>query len=260
MITSIEPEIPELVINNLLRCSGDSDRGFVYIEPYGNFAEVRSTIPVNRQDFILKASIPDPPYLVSTQLDRALRDGGIEITAPPSTLRIFDISSGENGHSSAVVLTETVSPPLSEIVRVTNTESVNLFAEHLLRMIGSETGGDNPGEMNRGIEAVYAFLDSAGIGSDGLYMTDGSGLSRYDALSSDFVTRLLEYEKNRSPVGGFFVSSLASAGENGTLQYYFRDEVFKGRLQAKSGTSTRIRNYAGYLKTSSGKEYALPSW
>lgn len=256
-ILSVVPEIPGLVIENMLISSGDSDNGYVYVEPYGEYAVIRGSIPVNRDDFVLKASIPDPPLLAATILEKRLNERNIEVDYPATTLRVFDLTGDTRDDISAVVLGSTTSPGLSEIIKVTNVESINLFAEHLLRMISLEANPSGNANVSEGIEKIYELLDEKDIGHDGLYMSDGSGLSRYNAISSSFITSLLCYMKNESKYGGYFVNSLPVAGEEGTLKYYFKDPVFAGRLLAKSGTSTRIRNYAGYIKTMEGKEYTF---
>ena len=51
-----------------------------------------------------------------------------------------------------------------------------------------------------------------------------------------------------------YFSSLPDAGKEGTLKYYFMDPVFESRLHAKSGSMTRVRSYAGYFTTMSGRE------
>jgi len=51
-----------------------------------------------------------------------------------------------------------------------------------------------------------------------------------------------------------YLKSLPEPGNEGTLKNYFMDPVFKSRLWAKSGSMARVRSYAGYVKTTSGKE------
>lgn len=257
LLTGISPDIPGLLIDNQLIARGDTDNGYVYIEPYGNRAVIKGNIPVNRDDFVLKASIPDPPGLASIMLESRLKEDGIKVDYPATSLRLFNPAAEGTEQNSAVVVYTTISPVLSDIVRVTNVESVNLFAEHLLKMISLTADSVKPAGSDAGIELVFKFLDEKGIGHGGLYMADGSGLSRYNAISSSFITALLNYMKNRSEYGGYFTESLPAAGEEGTLKYFFRDPVFAGRLVAKSGTSTRIRNYAGYIRSSGGKEYSF---
>jgi D-alanyl-D-alanine carboxypeptidase/D-alanyl-D-alanine-endopeptidase (penicillin-binding protein 4) len=47
---------------------------------------------------------------------------------------------------------------------------------------------------------------------------------------------------------------LPDVGKNGTLKNYFTDPVFESRLRAKSGSMTRVRSFAGYFTTVSGKK------
>ena len=67
LIQRIEPYIPGLLIENRLVARGSTDKGYVYLEPYGNKAIIRGEIPPDKEDFILKASIPDPPALTVGQ-------------------------------------------------------------------------------------------------------------------------------------------------------------------------------------------------
>ena len=67
------------------------------------------------------------------------------------------------------------------------------------------------------------------------------------------LTETLDYI-NRSPNAEIFRQSLPTVGGSGTL-YVFDEENFpNGALRAKSGSMTRVRCYAGFLETSSGKE------
>jgi D-alanyl-D-alanine carboxypeptidase/D-alanyl-D-alanine-endopeptidase (penicillin-binding protein 4) len=256
-VMAFEPEVPGLIINNLLTAEGVSDKGYVYIEPYGDFAEIRGTIPANRDDFILKASLPDPPQFAASLLNELLTESGVKIKLSPTSLRKNSIITGANQSSDAVVLFVGYSPILSEIVSATNHESLNMFAENLLRMISVSDMPDSPGSIQHGIEVVKSFVEKRGIETKGLYMTDGSGLSRYNAVSSLFMVKLLTYMRTNSEHSDLFYNSLPRAGEEGTLKDYFKDPVFHGRLSAKSGTATRIRNYAGYLTTLSGDQYSF---
>ncbi|MDX9812374.1 MAG: D-alanyl-D-alanine carboxypeptidase, partial [Bacteroidales bacterium] len=54
-----------------------------------------------------------------------------------------------------------------------------------------------------------------------------------------------------------FVASIPGPGDGGTLGSLFSDPLFAGRLKAKSGSMTRVRNYAGYITTLSGRRLAF---
>ena len=256
-ITAIDPEVPGLIIENRLISNGIVDNGYVYLEPYGNHAIIRGEIPAGKDDFILKASIPDPPLLAASLLQEALVIRGLDFGKQSTTLRLSPSLSEEYRFSPKIVVHTSFSPPLSEIISATNRESLNLYAEQLLKYMGVLYTGNEKATSGEGLKAVKEYFDNRLGDTRGLYMTDGSGLSRSNAISSAFITRLLCYMKNESIYGGYFVNSLPEAGKEGTLKYYFKDQAFEGRLAAKSGTSTRIRNYAGYIKTLGGKEYSF---
>jgi len=248
VLTKIVPEICRKDLKNMLVSSGYSDKGYVFAAPYSNSGWIAGSIPVNRNDFVLKASIPDPPLLLAEIIDNKLDSAGIIVSGKPSTARLEkDFSVKE-----LTVVSETISPPLSAMIEVLNHESVNLIAEHLVKELGREYRGH--GSTASGIEAVYEFLDMAGIPSDGLFMEDGSGLSPLNSINSEVIAKLLFHMKIRGKYFDDFYSSLPEAGKEGTLKSRFHDPLFERNLRAKSGSMTRVISYAGYFRASSGKD------
>jgi D-alanyl-D-alanine carboxypeptidase/D-alanyl-D-alanine-endopeptidase (penicillin-binding protein 4) len=63
--------------------------------------------------------------------------------------------------------------------------------------------------------------------------------------------------KNKGKYFSEYYSSLPDAGKNGTLKNYFKDPLFDSRLKAKSGSMTRVRSFAGYFTTLSGRKMAF---
>lgn len=143
------------------------------------------------------------------------------------------------------------SPPLSEIVRETNKESDNLFAELLLRTVGRETG--NEGSAKGGEAAAKKLFEPAGIAPDQFYAADGSGLSRRDLVSPICVIRLLRYMRQQE-TGPVYVASLPVAGVDGTLKGRMRGTAAKGNVKAKTGSIGRVRALSGYVTTRDGEE------
>jgi len=247
-ITGIFPEECDFEFSNWLVAAGTSDQGYVFAAPYSTNGWLAGTIPANLNDFVLKASIADPPRLMAKIADRELEKAGITVSGEPSTTRLLQSIIKDEIH----IITETVSPPLKDILEVLNHESVNLYAEHLLKELGKRFS--NRGSTKAGIEVVYDFLAAAGIETEGLFIEDGSGVSPLDALNSGCVAMLLRYMKNTGRYQDVFWNSLPEAGIEGTLKNYFKDPVFLSAMRAKSGSMTRVRNYAGYLRTVSGKD------
>lgn len=251
LITKIVPKDCTNEISNMLVASGTTDRGYVFASPYGSYAWIAGSIPVSRQDFILKASIPDPPLLIAKIVDSKLDSAGIIISGIPTTTRI----EKQSIVNELTIISEILSPPLSEIIEVLNHESVNLYAETLLKEMGKVF--KDKGSTAAGIEVINQFLIDSGTDKNGMFMEDGSGLSPLNAISSRGLVNLLLYMRNKGRHFKEFYSSLPDAGKEGTLKSNFRDPVFNSSLTAKSGSMTRVRSYAGFIKAGSGKEMAF---
>ena len=247
-ITGVSPNEYRYTFSNLLIASGNKDNGYIFAAPYSTEGWMAGTIPINRKDFVLKGSISDPPLLIARMLSDRLESSDISVSGEPTTVRI------ENKNISEKInhITKIASPPLSEIIKILNHESVNLYAEHLIKQLGKEFTSN--GSTISGSDVIKKFLEDAGILTNGIFIEDGSGLSPHNAITANSLVRLLIYMKNQGEYFSDYYSSLPRAGIEGTLKYYFKDPVFKSRLVAKSGSLTRVRSYAGYFTTSSGKE------
>ena len=54
-----------------------------------------------------------------------------------------------------------------------------------------------------------------------------------------------------------FEKSLPVAGKSGTLSHLCKGTTAQGNIKAKSGTMTRVKSYAGYATSKSGKNLAF---
>lgn len=246
VITGIIPEEAEVRLTNGLFAYGVNDSGYVYSAPYSSSGWISGSIPPGVNDFKLKASINDPPLLLAKMIKTRLETAGIIVEGDPTTCRI----ENDTLNKSQVVILLTTSPPLSKIIEVLNHESVNLYAEHLVKELGKVFGSS--GSTSAGIKVIEKFLeDSVGLKPGGIIMTDGSGLSPADAIDSKDLSLLLLYMKKKGRYFNEYYTSLPEAGKDGTLKNRFKDPVFYSSLRAKSGSMTRVRSYAGYLTAKS---------
>jgi serine-type D-Ala-D-Ala carboxypeptidase/endopeptidase (penicillin-binding protein 4) len=247
-ITGIFPDQCRSELSNQLIASGDADEGYVFSAPYNKYKWIAGSIPVNKEDFVLKASITDPPLLLAEVFDNMLDSAGIDVAGRPTTIRI----EKKSVINEPVIISEISSPALKEIIEVLNHESVNLYAEHLLKEMGRAF--NKHGTTDAGIEVLYRFLEDSGVNSSGMFLEDGSGLSPLNAITSESLAQILLFMKNRAKYFSEFYNSLPYAGREGTLKNYFRYPVFESNLRAKSGSITRVRSFAGYFRTLSGNE------
>jgi serine-type D-Ala-D-Ala carboxypeptidase/endopeptidase (penicillin-binding protein 4) len=251
LILRTAPEINTLKLTSYLISEGTTDRGYVYSAPYGSYGWISGFVPEEREEFVLKASIPDPPLMLATLVRNDLLARGIQVEGEAATARtINDLESG-----TFVPILELKSPPLSDIIHLLVHESINLYAEHMLKQVGYETTG--MGTASSGIEVVRNFLTISGIPHNGVFIEDGSGLAPRNGISSQFMVNLIRHMVLNSVNSDLFRNALPPAGEDGTMLNYFRDPVFRSNLRAKTGTLARVRSYAGVFTSASGKEYAF---
>jgi serine-type D-Ala-D-Ala carboxypeptidase/endopeptidase (penicillin-binding protein 4) len=248
LIIGYTPPEAGIALKNYLVTEGTSDKGYVFAAPYSNIGWIKGSIPSGREDFILNASTTDPPLLTAKILHRKLKEAGLTISEEPSTFRLQQKTmTGEYFQ-----LAEITSPRLSDIIKVLNHESVNLYAENLLKELGRKFR--NNGSTASGIEVVMEFLQTTGIKNTGMFLEDGCGLSPLNAICASDLAKLLIYMKLKGKYFADYYSSLPAAGKEGTLKNVFTDPVFTSNLKAKSGSMTRVRNYAGYFTTLTGKQ------
>jgi len=250
-IIEITPALQDFTFTNKLAASGKKENWYVFAAPYSRSGWLSGTIPVSNEEIVLDASITDPPLLIAKILHEKLETEGVDISEEPATIRLEPEISSKN----ITYITETVSPFLSLIVEVLNTESVNLYAEHLVKELGKRY--EKRGTTAAGVKVIRDFLGSSGIDTTGLFIEDGSGLSSRNGINSEQLVKLLIFMRNRGKHFDLFYSSLPDAGRNGTLTQYFTDPVFDSNLKAKSGSMTRVRCYAGYFTTLSGRHLAF---
>jgi serine-type D-Ala-D-Ala carboxypeptidase/endopeptidase (penicillin-binding protein 4) len=249
ILTCITPYVPGIHVKNYVK-SADSrkDNAYVYGAPWGDDWFVRGSIPKAKDDFKVKASMPDPEMVAALEFDYALEQRGIDVTYAVRTMR-------ELSRDKPFVkpnLTELYvhkSPYLSTIINVTNRNSINLFAEHILCQISVKSSGY--GSTYNGALICMKYWRNK-IGASALNMTDGSGLSRSNSVSSKFMVDMLAYMKTTKNFARL-ETSMALAGKRGTMSSMCRGTLASGRVYGKSGTMTRVKAYAGYVHSKSGK-------
>jgi serine-type D-Ala-D-Ala carboxypeptidase/endopeptidase (penicillin-binding protein 4) len=147
----------------------------------------------------------------------------------------------------ALPLAGVESPPLASIIRFMDRESDNFTAELLLKQLGAV-------ELERGTSAagatvVMQTLAAAGVPMAGVRIVDGSGLSRLDRLTANALAGILKAAYADPTIKPAFVASLPVAGVNGTLSDRFRKAPARGRVLAKTGTTSDASALSGYVST-----------
>ena len=229
-----------------------------------NDLQVWGEFPASGRSFSAFLSVHDPALHAATTFKRLLTARGIQVEGDARS-RDFRVAEADRfDPQTAVELANTESAPLSEIVRKTNKESNNLFAELLLRTLGKERGATVPdpdprrnatrGDDAAGAAVVKKWLSDHGAVVRDLAIHDGSGLSRLDLITPESAVQLL-IAIAKSPCAASFRNSLPIAGRDGTLRG--RLMPIAGKVSAKTGYLTYTHALSGYVTTADGEELAF---
>ena len=127
--------------------------------------------------------------------------------------------------------------------------SNNLVAETLFKLAGRKYLNIPTGTEDGGIKMFDDYCKRNGLDDSKYRIADGSGVSKEDFVTADFVTDFLKLNKDNP-----LVQKLPSPGE-GTLSD--RLIPIKNSLKAKTGTHNDISALAGYLTSKSGNKYVF---
>jgi D-alanyl-D-alanine carboxypeptidase/D-alanyl-D-alanine-endopeptidase (penicillin-binding protein 4) len=189
-----------------------------------------------------RAYVLHPAQFAAQQFVSALQAAGVKVPAHTST------TAGRVPPGTGLI-TQVNSPAMATLIKLTNTPSDNFFAETLLKGIGARYGG--AGTTAAGAAVVRSTLASRfGIHPR---LNDGSGLSRSDFTTPRDIVTLLRQQQTNVP----FVSSLAIAGETGTLVDEMKGTIAQGKCEGKTGTLHDAANLVGYCTAADGHTLAF---
>lgn len=137
------------------------------------------------------------------------------------------------------------SEPLITVLRDLNKHSNNFSADQLLKHIGGQIYGP-PATYEKGLKVIEDFMKIVGIDKSEYYITNGSGLSHENRISSEAVVRLLNYIYNNFQLMPEYLSSLSIASGDGTIRKRFFNTPCELKTRAKTGSIDGVSSIAGY--------------
>ena len=209
-----------------------------------------------------KISVSKPAMWAAKTLKEKLEQNGIKIDgeitfADWKTDEKFDIAN-------ATELTSIESQTLGEVVHKMNKDSVNLYAELILRTLGKKFGetapDENPkvqktrGDDSAGASVIKKWLTENNIASDEIKIHDGSGLSRLDFVTPETIGRALVFA-SQAKFADAFKNSLPIAGIDGTMRGRLKN--LSGKVLAKTGSITYVNSLAGFIKGEGDETFAF---
>lgn len=254
-----EPEIPGIRFHDYLTVGAvASDSSYIWGAPFASDRYLYGVVPANRERYVLKGDIPDPALFLAGYLTSGLEKAGIRVSGQPTCHRLLK-EAGRWKPGKRTTIVTTYSPPLRELVRITNHASHNLFADALMKTIGLRyhpRKGEVISSFDRGIRVLRAYWEKRGLDLSSVWMYDGSGLAAMNKLSTAFVVDLLSYMKNGSSNRTAFSTSLPKVGVAGSVRNFLKGSALQGKASLKSGSMSRVKGYAGYVETG-GHSYAV---
>ncbi len=208
----------------------------------------------NGKNLNVKIAISNPALLSAKILKESLEKNGIAVNGDARSVdwRSEDKLNPENAFELASVQSRT----LAEIVHKMNKDSVNLYAELILKTLGKKFGDEAPDENPKmqklrgddaaGAAVIEKWLAEHNVATDEIAVHDGSGLSRLNFVTPESIGRALVFA-SQSKFADIFKNSLPVSGQSGTLRG--RLGGVSGKILGKTGSITYVNSLAGFANT-----------
>lgn len=180
-------------------------------------------------------AVRHPESVFLSYLSSRLRSAGITING---TTKIGNTGLSDTEGSSELL--DHVSDTYAEVMRSCMMRSDNLFAENFLRTFALARGKE--GSTEAGAAEMMEYWKAAGIPTKGVTIIDGSGLSRSNRVTANFMSEILHAMGNNEEYASF----MPLAGQEGTLSDFLKDTALDAYVAMKTGSMKGIQCYAGY--------------
>jgi D-alanyl-D-alanine carboxypeptidase/D-alanyl-D-alanine-endopeptidase (penicillin-binding protein 4) len=201
-------------------------------------------IPVGHAAFGETLAVDDPALFAAQALYDALARRGVTITG--KAVARHRAVNDDYDPAPGIELASRVSPPLVQLLQVTDKTSQNLHAELMLREVGRVSRF--MGTREAGLEEMAAMFKEAGASANDARVEDGSGLARNVMIAPRLMTRILVY-LYQSKYREAFLSLLPVGGEDGTLKNRLCCSADAANIHAKTGTLSRAIALSGYAQS-----------
>ena len=233
--------------------AGTGDKLYLYTTDLAPVGVVRGTFGVDRGTKRVDFSNKFPEYTCAVYFKNYLEKKSIKCIGGAADFKLRnewykDTDKREKRGADGQWLKElenTASPDLGRIVYETNHASNNLYAETIFRTLGKEVCYSSCYDSSYvALNNIFRRMNLGG----GIKVQDGSGLSRQNYVSADFMCRFLGAMMD-SECFEEFLWSLPYPGGDGTLNYNLKGqpESLRKRIRVKSGSMNGVRCYSGYV-------------
>jgi D-alanyl-D-alanine carboxypeptidase/D-alanyl-D-alanine-endopeptidase (penicillin-binding protein 4) len=239
VVIEVRPEGGGLQIDNKLVTVAESGTGMLTLKrrPGSPRVVIHGQIPAKAQPFVRTASVDNPTAFFVSAFRAALVAEGVHVDGDAVDIDDF-LAKPDLAGARAVVAHK--SAMLRQIAAAMMRVSQNQYAETLLKAIGGRDKARN-------------VLTGWGLASDSYVLADGSGLSRYNYVTSDALVGLLRQMRADPKHAATFTGILPVTGREGALSKRLAGTAADGKVRAKTGTVDNVRAIAGYVDTAGGE-------
>lgn len=264
VITPLYPDTPwmDYVNMSVTGEKGTANTLYYVNTQFGPFGEFHGSIPAGRKGYKFECSNFFGAYTCAYFFCNYLICNGVTVengfadVSPyglvRSDLLFSSIGSAATPVSALRTLGSSKSPELWRIVKDTNYDSDNFYAETFFDMLSVNLYGS--ADRDSSALAVKELLGRLGLRTENACrLVDGSGLSRKNFVSPEFFVRFLK-KMYAGPVRDFYLESLPSPGTKSTLQYRMgkAPDSIKSRIKMKSGSMGGVLCFSGYILSPDG--------
>ena len=217
---------------------------------------------------VLTVSVDNPTLFFVQALRRSLISHGIDVRG--AAVDIDDVADSVDTSGAAVVAVNRSAPLSALAVRLMKI-SQNQYAETFLKSLSVERDvavgppareakaerRPPPATALGGRAAAQKLLAGWGVDEGGLIIRDGSGLSRYDFLTTQTLVAILRHVHQDPTLYEPFAAALPTPGTDGTLGNRLKGTAAEGRVRAKTGSMSQVRALSGYVTTSDDEPLAF---
>jgi D-alanyl-D-alanine carboxypeptidase/D-alanyl-D-alanine-endopeptidase (penicillin-binding protein 4) len=187
----------------------------------------------------IKVTIHDNPSHFGSILKDRLAKAGVKVGSVRRVTPEDHVDARTNLHI--------VRSPMHIVLRRTNEDSQNLYAESLIKRIGHEVTGQ-PGSWANGGTVIRMLVQERLRSSpaSAVVVADGSGMSRSNAVTPQALAEWLTSFANDPKLSEPFIASLAQPG-SGTLRSRMQNAELDFKVFAKSGYLNGVHALSGYV-------------
>ncbi len=191
-------------------------------------------------------NINNPPLYFALLLKEKLQKEGI---------KVHGNAIAEKAENNKVEVAS-IGIKVDSLITLINKNSNNYLAECLFKSLGAFYSSEE-GNSFYATQAVLSAFEDEFIIDDETAVVDGSGISRFNTITTSSIIRLLNKVYNDGNLYENYYRSLAISGIDGTLKDRYISNFVRGNFHGKTGTLNGVTALSGYLTGKNNNTYIV---